>query len=498
MKKVSILLLLFMTALLYCTPFSFAAISSSSNIFEGKPRINAPFIVGNYPSTPFLFAIPTSGERPAQWKAKNLPSGLILDSSTGIIHGVIKQEGKYDVKITVINKLGKCTKNITFVIGNNVALTPPMGWNSWNTFGLNLNEQLIKETADAIVNSGMRALGYVYVNIDDTWQLKERAKDGHIQIDTKKFPNGIKALADYLHKRGLKLGIYSDAAEYTCAGVCGSLGYETNDANDFAKWGVDLLKYDYCGAPSVQDTAIARYTAMGKALRATDRTIIYNICEWGQLQPWLWAKKAGGHYWRTTWDIRDNWYTPNYSGGSNGVLNIADKTSSLGEYAGPGGWNDPDMLIVGINGNSQTINNGAEKYGCSETQYRSHMSLWCMMSSPLLCGNDLRKMDKATLTTLMNPEIIAINQDPLGKQAQRAVCNDKYEIWIKPLADGSHAIACLNKESISAKINISFNELSLPNELSFRDIWEHQNIGKKKVGFIVKALPYECKVFIVK
>ncbi len=469
-------------------------------VYEGKPRINPPYITGNYPESPFLFYIPTSGERPVVWSAEGLPEGLTLDSETGIIKGKVEKAGNYVVVLTAENKHGKAMEKLTISIGDNLLLTPPMGWNSWNTFGKNLTEALVLETAEAMIKNGMHDLGYTYINIDDFWQLAERGKDGHIQINEEKFPRGIKYVADYLHERGFKLGIYSDAADRTCGGVCGSYGFEETDAKDFAEWGVDLLKYDYCNAPQDKQVAIERYTTMGKALRSTNRSIVFSVCEWGQLEPWTWAKEAGGHYWRTTFDIRDRWYTDQYSHSDNGVLNIIDLNAPLAQYAAPGAWNDPDMLVVGISGKSQSMNaNEEHAIGCTPEQYRSHMSMWAMMASPLLSGNDVRNMDSVTIATLTNPEIIAINQDMLGKQAERKVDKDGYQVWIKPLTDGSSAVACLNKTGNIIDIKLDKNvlpELNITGDI--RDVWEHANIKAKAEGLDVSLSPYECKVYVLK
>lgn len=484
----------------------FLALSCSSapkefqGVFEGEPRINPPYITGNYPGTPFLFYIPTSGERPVTWSAEGLPKGLSLNSETGIISGTANENGSYKITLTATNKLGSNTQDLTVVIGDKLVLTPPMGWNSWNTFGKNLTEDLIIETAEAMIENGMRDLGYTYINIDDFWQLAERGKDGHIQIDKERFPNGIKHVADYLHERGFKLGIYSDAADRTCGGVCGSYRYEETDAKDFAEWGVDLLKYDYCNAPQDKSEAIQRYTVMGKALRNTNRSIVYSICEWGQLEPWTWAKEAGGHYWRTTFDIRDRWYTPEYSHSDNGILNIINLNEPFASYAEPGAWNDPDMLVVGISGKSKSVNaNEVHAMGCTPEQYRSHMSMWAMMAAPLLSGNDVRSMDSVTIATLTNPEIIAINQDILGKQAERKVNAEKYQVWVKPLADGSKAVACLN---ITDEIqNVVIDETIVPafaTSKVVRNVWTHQDveIHAKKLEFSLQ--PYQCEVYILK
>ena len=477
---------------------TFQAVANGANprLFEGAPQINPPSIIGNYPSTPFLFYIPTLGERPMQWKADGLPQGLVLDEKTGIIKGQVSRNGVYKVKLVAENKSGKDEKELLINIGDALALTPPMGWSSWNTFGRHLTGELIKEVADAMVANGMRDLGYAYINIDDFWQLAERGADGHMQVDKEKFPDGIKPIADYLHERGFKLGIYSDAADKTCGGVCGSYGHEVTDANDFASWGVDLLKYDYCNAPDGRQDAMERYTVMGKALRATGRSIVFSICEWGQREPWKWAKSVGGHYWRTTGDIGDHWSNA-VTGPGWGVMEITDINGKLDNYAGPGGWNDPDMLIVGISGKSMSIADA--KSGCSDEQYRSHMSLWCMMASPLLSGNDVRDMTSVTLETLTNPEIIAINQDVLGRQAERVIRHDKYDVWAKPLSDGSVAVMCLNR--FDEPVTVHLNDKTIPGvttNTGIRDVWLHKELGKFPQGMNVELGAYQCKVFIFK
>lgn len=475
-------------------------IANRQGIHEGEPRINPPHIVGNYPATPFLFYIPTAGERPLTWSVENLPQGLVLNSETGIISGTVNEAGTHNVKLTAKNRLGSDTQELTILIGDKLALTPPMGWNSWNTFGQHLTEALILETAEAMIENGMRELGYTYINMDDFWQLAERGKDGHMQINREKFPNGIKYVADYLHERGFKLGIYSDAADRTCGGVCGSYGYEETDAKDFAEWGVDLLKYDYCNAPQDKAIAIERYTAMGKALKNTNRSIVFNVCEWGQLEPWTWAKDAGAHYWRTTFDIRDNWKAAEYSYMDNGVLNILDLNEPLAKFASPGAWNDPDMLVVGISGKSHILHATDEREaGCTPEQYRSHMSLWAMMAAPLLCGNDVRDMDSVTLATLTNPDIIAINQDIAGYQATRVVNEADHQVWIKPLADGLQAVACLNMND--HEINLEINSKLIPGLKAtgkIRDVWEYKDIKAEDDGLKMRLSPYQCKVFILR
>jgi alpha-galactosidase len=309
---------------------------------------------------------------------------------------------------------------------NGLALTPPMGWNSWNKFACNVNEATVRATADAMVSSGMRDAGYLYVVIDDCWH-GARDADGFITADREKFPSGIKALADYVHKKGLRFGLYSDAGRHTCGGRPGSQGHEYQDALTYARWGVDYLKYDWCDTGT--RNAEEGYELMADALRATGRPIVFSMCEWGTSKPWLWASKVG-NLWRTTGDVIDHWEGKyDYSWG---MVSIVDMNEPLWSYAGPGHWNDPDMLEVG---------NG----GLTDAEYRSHFSLWAMMAAPLIAGNDVAAMSEATKAILLNREVIAVDQDPLGVQGHRVWKEGTNEIWLKPLNGGRQALLLFNR-----------------------------------------------------
>ncbi|MDD4141885.1 MAG: glycoside hydrolase family 27 protein, partial [Bacteroidales bacterium] len=298
----------------------------------------------------------------------------------------------------------------------NLAPTPPMGWNSWNFFEYEVSEQILKETADAMVANGMKDAGYEYIIIDDYW-VGGRDNKNRLFPDPVRFPNGIKAVSDYVHSKGLKLGIYSDAAEYTCGGVTASYGFEELDAKTFASWGIDYLKYDYCNAPEDVETAFIRYKKMGDALKNSGRDIVFAICEWGQRQPWLWAKAAGGHLWRTTYDSRDIWSSGDvHAGIKGGVIDLFDLQEGLAQYAGPGAWNDPDMLMVGLFGKGKSSSLHGQLTGCNQIEYNSNFALWCMLAAPLIVNSDIRHLDKATIDLLTNKHLIAIDQDPLGKQ----------------------------------------------------------------------------------
>jgi alpha-galactosidase len=339
-----------------------------------------------------------------------------------------------------------------------LAATPPLGWNSWNAFGVRVNEALIRETADAMVSSGLRDCGYQYVVIDDCWSVKDRRDaNGDLIPDPERFPNGMKALADYVHSRGLKFGIYSDAAEWTCAHYPGSFGFEAQDAALWASWGVDFLKYDYCHAPSDQTTAIERYTRMGDALRGCGRQILFSLCEWGGRAPYLWGRQVGGQMWRVTGDVVDSWTSVLLgTWWALGIDTAIDLAVNLHDYAGPGGWNDLDMLVIGLGGQGNVGGGGAKLL-----EYQTQFSMWSILCSPLMIGCDIRNLSPEIAAILMNREILAVNQDPLGKQAVRIQKNGVLEIWRKPLADGSLALALLNRGSSGAKISFTAAEIGL-------------------------------------
>jgi alpha-galactosidase len=364
--------------------------------------------------------------------------------------------------------------------------TPPMGWMTWNFFGTNINENIIHEVADAMVNNGMVKAGYDHLMIDDGWQGGRDNKNNMIP-DPKKFPSGIKALADYVHSKGLKLGIYSDAAQLTCAGYTASLGFEEQDAKTFASWGIDYLKYDYCHAPSDSNTAKIRYKKMADALRNSGRQIVFSICEWGGRQPWFWAAGVGGQLWRTTGDVRDSWKS---------LTHNLDINANLSAYAGPGHWNDPDMLIVGLRGSKGPAGDLGGT-GCNDIEYQSDMSLWCMMASPLVATNDVRNMNAEANRMLLNDEMIAIDQDALGKQADKKSANDAWEIFQKTLSNGDYALAVLNRSGATQTTNINFGDLGLEAKYEIRDVWQHKMIGKGK-SWKGAVQSHETKVFRLK
>ena len=376
--------------------------------------------------------------------------------------------------------------------GELMEATPPMGWMTWNYFADNINEQDLREMADAMVSTGMVEAGYNHLFIDDGWQ-GGRDKRNNIIPDPNKFPSGIKALADYVHARGMKLGIYSDAAPLTCAGYTGSLHFEDQDAKTFASWEIDYLKYDYCGAPPDSVSAKTRYKAMGDALRKSGRDITFSICEWGDRYPWLWAAKAGGQLWRTTADVRDKWKMKASETWGHGIMDILDENADLAKYAGPGKWNDPDMLIVGLYGKKGPTGDGGG-IGCTDTEYQSQMSLWAMMAAPLIATNDIRNMNARTKKILLNKEIIAINQDSAGIQAERKINNEQWNVFLKPLSDGDVAIAILNKMPEANYYQLNFKKLNLPGNYEMMDLWSGEKT-KKISAWKGRIDSHETKVF---
>ncbi|KAG6692191.1 hypothetical protein I3842_10G101700 [Carya illinoinensis] len=338
----------------------------------------------------------------------------------------------------------------TNLLANGLGKTPPMGWNSWNHFSCQIEEKLIRETADAMVSSGLAAIGYEYINLDDCWAEFNRDSQGNLVPKASTFPSGIKALADYVHSKGLKIGIYSDAGTRTCSGTMpGSLGHEEQDAKTFASWGIDYLKYDNCNNDGTSPKK--RYPKMSKALLNSGRSIFFSLCEWGQEDPATWAAKIGNS-WRTTVDIQDKWES---------MTSCADQNDKWASHAGPGAWNDPDMLEVG---------NG----GMTTEEYRAHFSIWAIAKAPLLIGCDIRSMDNVTLKLLSNEEVIAVNQDKLGVQGKKVKKDGDLEVWAGPLSDGKVAVVLWNRGPSNARVSANWSDIGLKSTtvVGARNLWE--------------------------
>ena len=366
-------------------------------------------------------------------------------------------------------------------LDNGVARTPPMGWNSWNKFACKgLNEQVVRATADAIATNGMKDAGYQYVNIDDCWQTGRDA-DGNIIVDAEKFPSGLKALADYIHSKGLKFGVYTDVGTKTCAGRPGSIGHEYQDARQYAAWGVDYLKEDWCNTLPGQN-AESSYTLMRDALAATGRPIVFSLCEWGSNKPWLWAVPVG-NLWRATGDIQDCWDCKKQWGG-NGVAQIIDLMAGLESYSGPGHWNDPDMLEVG---------NG----GMTTEEYRAHFSMWALFAAPLLVGTDIANMSADTRSILLNRAVIAVDQDPLGHAGSRVKKEGDTEVWSRQLADGGRAVVLLNRSANPVSIGVAWTDIGYPSGLraTVRDLWTDKET-KDQAGNYAAQVPSHGVVMV--
>lgn len=361
------------------------------------------------------------------------------------------------------------------LLENGLARTPQMGWNSWNHFQCNIEEKLIRETADAMESTGLAALGFNYINLDDCWAEQNRDAKGNLVPNSSRFPSGIKALADYVHGKGLRLGVYSDAGDLTCSKqMPGSLGHEEKDAKTFASWGVDYLKYDNCNNKGISPKE--RYPVMAKALLNSGRQIFFSLCEWGEEDPATWAKSIGNS-WRTTGDIQDNW---------NSMTSLADQNDRWAQYAGPGGWNDPDMLEVG---------NG----GMTTEEYRSHFSIWALIKAPLLIGCDIRSMDSVTLALLSNKEVIAVNQDKLGVQGRKVKKDGDLEVWAGPLRRNRVAVALWNRGSSEATITAYWSDIGLNSTalVNARDLWAHSTRRSLKGQISASVASHDCKIYVL-
>lgn len=360
----------------------------------------------------------------------------------------------------------------------NLAERPPMGWNSWNKFGCEINEKIVKEVADAMAGNGMKAAGYEYIVVDDCWQIG-RDSLGNILADPQRFPSGMKSLVDYVHAKGLKFGIYSDAGTATCQGRPGSRGYEFQDARTYASWNVDYLKYDWCYHG--KQNAEASYTTMRDAIYKAGRPMVLSICEWGTNKPWEWGKNVG-HLWRTTEDIINCFDCKNNWGGL-GVLQIIDLHTEIGDYSGPGHWNDPDMLEIG---------NGV----LTPAQERLHLSMWAMFSAPLMAGNDIRNMSSETLKLLTNQEVLEIDQDKLGISAIRWMKYGDLEIWFKPLSDNNYAYCFINRSNQPININqdlkATIRKFKVDGSYKIRDLWKHKDIGTTKENVVGVIPPHDA------
>lgn len=506
------------------------------------PRINSPRVFGVRPGKPVLLRIPVTGESPVEISIEGLPEGISFDPGNRTLSGRAPSiGGSYTIHVTARNDAGSASSSIDIIVGELLALTPPMGWNNYNAFRLRISDELIRAQADAMVSTGLADHGYVYLNIDDGWQ-GTRDANGVMQGNTR-FPD-MKALGDYIHSRGLKYGIYSSPGPKTCGLFAGSFGHEALDAQTYAAWGVDYVKYDWCSyetvaaldageryaallpdsadriraiiaerIPLIEDRTRPRptpqverikqltdeldaliapipkekrdaiqhelfvrpYKVFGEALRNLDRDIVYSLCQYGMGNPGEWAPSVGGNLWRTTRDITPRWTA---------IRSIIDRQTGLDRFAGPGQWNDPDMLEIG---------NGE----LTPDEMHMQMTAWCMLAAPLLIGTDLTKLDALTLSILTNHEVIAVNQDTLGRQAVIAKKDGEFHTWTKPLADGTTAVAIFNRSDLEATITVKLADIGLAGECHVRDLWRQRDVGMLDT-ISVQVGPHGAELFKVR
>ncbi len=452
-----------------------------------SPQINGPKVYGVRPGRPFLYRIPCTGERPMAFSAEGLPPSLKLDASSGIIQGAAPQEaGDYAVTLRAANARGRAERKFRIVVGETLALTPPMGWNDWYSHYERVTDKMMREAADAMIASGMADFGYQYVNIDDCWMVKpgssdpelggpERDSSGAIRTN-RRFPD-MKALADYIHSKGLKAGLYTSPGPLTCAKFAGSWGHEETDARKFAEWGFDFLKYDWCsygkiaGGQTVEDRK-KPYALMGSILRGLDRDIVFNLCQYGMSEVWKWGGEVGGHAWRTTGDLGLEKH-PRLPG----FYSVAFKNAEHYEYAGPGRWNDPDYILIGSVGDAHKIHELPKPTTLTADEQYSYMSLWALMAAPLIFSGDMAQLDEFTLNVLCNAEVIDVDQDPLGRQGRIVRKSEEEFVLAKPLEDGSLAVGLFNLSETPRRMAVSWNELGLSGRRRVRDLWRQREIG---------------------
>ena len=451
------------------------------------PRINGARVFGVHPNHPFLFTIPATGDRPMVFSADHLPKGLTVDSQTGQIQGRIAKPGTYEVTLRARNALGQAKRKFKIECGETLALTPHMGWNSWYVWENHVTDAIMRAAADAMVSSGMINHGYQYVNIDDCWSVKPGASDptlGGEARDAKgminangRFPD-MKGLTDYIHARGLKAGIYTSPGPLTCAGHVAAYEHEELDAQRFAEWGYDFLKYDWCSygkiAPKPDRAALQKpYRLMGEILRRQDRDLILNLCQYGMGNVWEWGKEVGGHSWRTAGDLGGSFY------GIPGAL-FRDgfdvySRNELHKYGGPGGWNDPDYLLLGYlsNWKGQTV-----PTPLTPNEQYTHVSLWCLVAAPLIFSGDITRLDDFTLSLLTNDEVIDVDQDPLGKPGRRMAMDGELEVWARDMEDGTKAVGLFNRGEENATVTAKWADLGLKGKQIVRDLWRQKDLGR--------------------
>lgn len=447
-----------------------------------EPRFNTTPLYGVRPGSPIHFRFGVSGEKPMKITSDDLPKGLAINPDNGALSGSLEKPGSYTFTVKAKNAKGEQTQKFTIRCGSKIALTPPMGWNSWNCWGLSVTQDKVISSSKALIEKGLADYGYCYMNIDDGWEAPKRNADGTIAVN-EKFPS-MKQLGDWLHSEGLKFGIYSSPGDLTCGGYLGSIDHELQDAESYNSWGIDYLKYDWCGygrkhatEPDRQTVAsyVRPYLLMERCLRQQPRDIFYSLCQYGMAEVWKWGHAVDANSWRTTGDITDTWES---------LYDIGfGQQPELYPYAQPGHWNDPDMLIVGKVGWS---NNLRDSRLTPDEQY-THISLWTLLASNMLIGCDIAQMDDFTVSLLCNHEVNAVNQDILGMQAQRVVLDGSIQIWSRPLSDGSYAVGIFNVGPSDARVDFKkyFKEMGIGSLQSVRDLWRQKDLSTTDVNYFI-------------
>ncbi len=451
-----------------------------------EPRINGTRLFGVRPGSPFLFTIAASGDRPITYSAEGLPRGLKLDSATGQITGRVAARGEYNVTLKAANHLGTASRKFRIVCGDMLALTPHMGWNSWYVWENHVTDKIMREAADAMVSSGMKDHGYMYVNIDDCWSIKPGAKDPSLEGEPRdasgrvnsnqRFPD-MKALTDYIHSKGLKAGIYTSPGPKTCAGHIGAYQHEELDVQRFVEWGFDFLKYDWCSYNKIAaDKSIAElqkpYRLIGEILARQKRDMVLNLCQYGMGNVWEWGQQVGGHSWRTAGDLGQKFEEISTALFRDGFDLYAK--NELHKYGRPGGWNDPDYLLIGYlsNWKGQT----APTPLTPNEQY-SHISLWSLVAAPLIFSGDITRLDDFTTGLLFNDEVIEVDQDPLGKPGMRVSKQEDIEVWSRDLEDGSKAVGLFNRGKSEKTASVQWSDLGWSGRRKVRDLWRQADLG---------------------
>jgi alpha-galactosidase len=511
-KLSTILLIVIMPLASYCFEQAFQTVGDTGILYtpreKPEPRINGPLVYGCHPGHPFLYRIPCQGDRPIRFSVQGLPASLKLDPETGIITGTVPEKGEYDLLIQADNSKGKAERKFKIVSGDKLALTPPMGWNHWYAHYDRITDKMVREAADIMISSGLADVGYQYVNIDDCWMNAPENNDslrvgplrdekGNI-IPNRHFPD-MKELTNYIHSKGLKAGIYTSPGPLTCGGFAGAYQHEEQDARQFAAWGFDFLKYDWCsyddvakrgnsdnkkipawvkGTPNLAGYQYP-YKLMSDLLKQQDRDIVFNLCQYGMGDVWKWGAEVDGNCWRTGGDLGFE---------LNRIFDVAIKNSKIGQYNKPGEWNDPDYIQIGWIGNANKMGIPEQTPMPKNMQY-AYMSLWSLLAAPLIYSGDMSKLDEFTLNVLCNPEVIEVNQDPLGECGFVIEKSKDCFIMVKKLADGSLAIGLFNRGKNTAELTVNLSEVQLSGNQSVRDLWRQKELGiyEKKFSASVPA-----------